>query len=119
MISLSIWRCYCRQICVWQLSQELVRGVPSPCYIDRRTNSLGGAGLVLENLKNLDIDATLVHNDQNRSTKTRIISDGHYITRLDEDEHADADAVLQQVLQSDFALRHTKILSDYNKGALL
>ena len=104
---------------VYGTSSRISPEAPVPIVnIDNVKTSLGGAGLVLENLKNLDIDATLVHNNQNRSTKTRIISDGHYITRLDEDEHADADAVLEQILQSDFAPYDYVILSDYNKGAL-
>ncbi len=104
---------------VYGTSSRISPEAPVPIVnINKVSTSLGGAGLVLENLKNLDIDATLVHNNQNRSTKTRIISDGHYITRLDEDEHADADAVLEQILQSDFAPYDYVILSDYNKGAL-
>ena len=80
--------------------------------------SLGGAGLVSENLKNLGVDVTLVQTEQSRSTKTRIIADGHYVTRLDEDEQADGDAVLQNVLRSDFSSFDYAILSDYNKGVL-
>ena len=51
-------------------------------------------------------------------TKTRIISDGHYVTRLDEDEKADSEAVLRNVLSSDFSQYEYVILSDYNKGVL-
>ena len=59
--------------------------------IERVETSLGGAGLVFENLKSLEIDCTLFNYcSSKRSTKTRIISDGHYITRLDEDENGKA-----------------------------
>lgn len=80
--------------------------------------SLGGAGLVFENLKSLGVDVTLYNTTQPRSTKTRIICDGHYITRLDEDQQADSDAVLKDILSSDFKKYDYVILSDYNKGVL-
>ena len=41
--------------------------------------SLGGAGLVYENLKSLGVDATLLQTEQPRSVKTRIICDGHIL----------------------------------------
>jgi len=104
---------------VYGTSSRISPEAPVPIVnIDKVSTSLGGAGLVYENLKNLDIDTTLVHNEQPRSVKTRIISDGHYITRLDEDEYADSDAVLKNVLRSDFAPYDYVILSDYNKGVL-
>ena len=37
------------------------------------------------------------------SVKTRIICDGHYITRIDEDKNADGDPVLQRIKQADFS----------------
>ena len=80
--------------------------------------SLGGAGLVFENLKSLGVDVTLYNTTQPRSTKTRIICDGHYITRLDEDQQADSDTVLKDILSSDFKKYDYVILSDYNKGVL-
>ena len=97
---------------VYGTSSRISPEAPVPIVnIDKVSTSLGGAGLVYENLKNLDIDTTLVHNEQPRSVKTRIISDGHYITRLDEDEYADSDAVLKNVLRSDFAPYDYVILS--------
>ena len=79
---------------------------------------LGGAGLVYENLKSLGVDVTLLQTEQPRSVKTRIICDGHYITRLDDDENADSNAVLSNVLRSDFSQYDYVILSDYDKGVL-
>lgn len=78
----------------------------------------GGAALVYENLKSLGVDATLLQTEQPSSIKTRIICDGHYITRIDEDKPADSDAVLNNVLRSDFSQWDYVILSDYNKGVL-
>ena len=80
--------------------------------------SLGGAGLVYENLKSLGVDATLLQTEQPRSVKTRIICDGHYITRIDDDKDADSNAVLANVLRSDFSQWDYVILSDYDKGVL-
>lgn len=80
--------------------------------------SLGGAGLVYENLKSLGVDATLLQTEQPRSVKTRIICDGHYVTRIDDDKDADSNAVLANVLRSDFSQWDYVILSDYDKGVL-
>ncbi|MBO02017.1 MAG: hypothetical protein CMG35_11820 [Candidatus Marinimicrobia bacterium] len=91
--------------------------VPIVNLTDVKT-SLGGAGLVSSNLKNLGVDVTLVSNEQPKSVKTRIIADGHYITRLDEDQKADGKAVLKNILKSDFSSFDYAILSDYNKGVL-
>ena len=46
-------------------------------------------------LKSLGVDVTLFETKQPSSIKTRVICDGHYITRLDEDETANSDAVLK------------------------
>ena len=50
--------------------------VPVVTYKEEK-ESLGGAGLVYENLKSLGIDVTLLETEQPRSIKTRIICDGH------------------------------------------
>jgi D-beta-D-heptose 7-phosphate kinase/D-beta-D-heptose 1-phosphate adenosyltransferase len=80
--------------------------------------SLGGAGLVYENLKSLGVDATLLQTEQPHSIKTRVICDGHYVTRIDDDKDADSNAVLANVLRSDFSQWDYVILSDYDKGVL-
>jgi|TARA_B100001094_G_scaffold223687_1_gene217873 D-beta-D-heptose 7-phosphate kinase/D-beta-D-heptose 1-phosphate adenosyltransferase len=80
--------------------------------------TLGGAGLVYENLKSLGVDVTLFKTNQPRSIKTRIICDGHYITRIDNDKHANSNVVLDEVLCSDFSKYDYVVLSDYNKGVL-
>ena len=104
---------------IYGTSTRISPEAPVPIVnLDRIKTSLGGAGLVVENLKSLGVDVTLAQTDQPRSTKTRIISDGHYVTRLDEDEKADSEAVLRNVLSSDFSSYEYVILSDYNKGVL-
>ena len=91
--------------------------VPVVTYKEEKT-TMGGAALVYENLKSLGVDVTLLETGQPRSTKTRIICDGHYVTRLDEDKKGDGDAILKNVLRSDFRSFDYVILSDYNKGVL-
>ena len=104
---------------IYGTSSRISPEAPVPIVnINKVSTSLGGAGLVYENLKSLGVDVTLLETEQPRSVKTRIICDGHYITRLDEDEYADSNAVLQNVLHSDFSQWEYVILSDYNKGVL-
>jgi len=104
---------------IYGTSSRISPEAPVPIVnVEKISTSLGGAGLVYENLKNLGVDVTLLQTEQPRSIKTRIISDGHYITRLDEDEHADSNAVLKNVLCSDFSQWDYVILSDYDKGVL-
>lgn len=91
--------------------------VPVITYKNEK-ETLGGAGLVYENLKRLGVDVTLLETEQPRSVKTRIICDGHYITRIDDDKDADSNAVLVNVLKSNFSQYDYVILSDYNKGVL-
>ena len=104
---------------IYGTSTRISPEAPVPIVnIEQVSTSLGGAGLVYENLKKLGIDVTLFETEQPQSIKTRIISDGHYITRLDEDENADSNAVLSNVLRSDFSQYDYVILSDYDKGVL-
>ena len=84
---------------IYGSSSRISPEAPVPVVnITNAATSLGGAGLVFENLKSLGVDVTLFDTMQPRSTKTRIISDGHYITRLDEDEQADGEVVLKKVI---------------------
>ena len=91
--------------------------VPVITYIEEK-ETLGGAGLVYENLKNLNVNVKLFEIDQPRSVKTRIMCDGHYITRIDDDKPASGTAVLKQVQETDFSQYDYVVLSDYNKGVL-
>ena len=102
---------------IYGTSTRISPEAPVPIVnLDNVKTSLGGAGLVYENLKNLGVDVLLVETEQPRSVKTRIISDGHYITRLDEDEKADPDAVLKNVLRSDFSQYDYVILHINSQG---
>jgi D-beta-D-heptose 7-phosphate kinase/D-beta-D-heptose 1-phosphate adenosyltransferase len=91
--------------------------VPVITYIEGKETS-GGAGLVYENLKSLGVDVEMYDTLEDHSVKTRIICDGHYITRIDEDKDADSNAVLQRIKQADFSAYDIVVLSDYDKGTL-
>ena len=91
--------------------------VPVVTYTEEKT-TMGGAALVYDNLKSLGVNVELYDTLEDHSIKTRIICDGHYITRIDEDKDADSNAVLQHIKQSDFSVYDIVILSDYDKGIL-
>ena len=66
----------------------------------------------------LGVDSTLYETGHEYSIKTRVICDGHYVTRIDDDKRASGDAVLAVVLANDFSQYEYVILSDYDKGVL-
>lgn len=80
--------------------------------------TLGGAGLVYENLKSLGVDVELYDTGEEPSIKTRVICDGHYITRIDDDKFANGTDVLDKIINNDFSQYAYVVLSDYNKGVL-
>lgn len=87
---------------------------PSPLIsYDRTIVKLGGAGNVVENLKNLGLNPSFYHAKTPPSKKTRIIANSQTICRLDEDH-------ISNNLIIDYDKMHYDliILSDYNKGAL-
>ena len=91
--------------------------VPVVTY-QSEVETLGGAGLVYENLKSLGVDVKLVDFFDKASVKTRVICDGHYVTRIDDDYIADGSLFLTYILSQDFSDYEYVILSDYNKGTL-
>ncbi len=91
--------------------------VPVITYIEEKETK-GGAGLVYENLKSLGVDVDMFETLGPVSVKTRIICDGHYITRIDDDKPAKGMEVLKQVQETDFSKYDYVVLSDYNKGVL-
>jgi len=105
---------------IYGTSERLSPEAPVPIVKHlREVETLGGAGLVYENLKSLGVDVTLMESDHGyRSVKTRVICDGHYVTRIDDDKRASGDAVLADVLSNDFSQYEYVILSDYDKGVL-
>ena len=104
---------------IYGTSQRLSPEAPVPIVKHlHEVETLGGAGLVYKNLKSLGVDVTLFDTEQPRSIKTRVICDGHYVTRIDDDKHANSAAVLDAVQATDFTKYDYVILSDYNKGVL-
>ena len=78
----------------------------------------GGAGNLFENLKSLGVDAELLTYDGDKSVKTRVFSDSHYVTRIDEDHIIDGDQMLLDIKKIDFSPYTYVVLSDYAKGVL-
>jgi len=78
----------------------------------------GGAGNLFENLKSLGVDADLLTYDGDKSVKTRVFSDSHYVTRIDEDHIIDGDQMLLDIKKIDFSPYTYVVLSDYAKGVL-
>jgi len=105
---------------IYGTSQRLSPEAPVPIVKHlHEVETLGGAGLVYENLKSLGVNVTLMESDHGyRSVKTRVICDGHYVTRIDDDKRASGNAVLADVLSNDFSQYEYVILSDYDKGVL-
>ena len=91
--------------------------VPVVTHLEEKT-TMGGAALVYDNLKSLGVDVEMYDTLEDHSVKTRIICDGHYITRIDEDKDADSNVVLQRIKQADFTPYDIVVLSDYDKGTL-
>ena len=79
---------------------------------------LGGAALVHTNLVSLGVDAELLDLSYPKCIKTRVLCDGHYVTRIDQDYETDGDATLEIIRAKDFSKYDIVILSDYNKGVL-
>lgn len=104
---------------IYGTSTRLSPEAPVPVVTQERTEeSLGGAGLVYKNLKSLGVDVSLYEPDQPASIKTRVMCDGHYVTRIDNDYIADGYDVLEDLQEFPFHKYNYVILSDYNKGVL-
>jgi D-beta-D-heptose 7-phosphate kinase/D-beta-D-heptose 1-phosphate adenosyltransferase len=91
--------------------------VPVVKYL-HEVETRGGVGLVFENLRSLGVDVELFKTGSTSSVKTRVICDGHYITRIDDDKHANGAVVLDIVQANNFSQYDYVVLSDYNKGVL-
>jgi D-beta-D-heptose 7-phosphate kinase/D-beta-D-heptose 1-phosphate adenosyltransferase len=105
---------------IYGTSTRLSPEAPVPVVSQERIEeTLGGAGLVYENLKSLGVDVALFDYDQPKSIKTRVMCDGHYVTRIDNDYLADGYEVLEEIQDKIVFDRYDfVILSDYNKGVL-
>jgi D-beta-D-heptose 7-phosphate kinase/D-beta-D-heptose 1-phosphate adenosyltransferase len=79
---------------------------------------LGGAALVYQNLLSLGVDVELLDLSYPKCIKTRVLCDGHYVTRIDQDHFTNGQGVLEIICAKDFSTYDYVILSDYNKGVL-
>ena len=104
---------------IYGTSERLSPEAPVPVvkHLNEK-ETLGGAGLVYKNLKSLGVDVDLYDTGEESSIKTRVICDGHYITRIDDDKFADGTSVLDKIINDDFSQYEYVVLSDYNKGVL-
>lgn len=104
---------------IYGTSTRLSPEAPVPVVSQEHiVETVGGAGLVYENLKSLGVDVTLYEYDQPKSVKTRVMCDGHYVTRIDNDYHANGEEILDDILNKDFQWYDYVVLSDYAKGVL-
>lgn len=104
---------------IYGTSTRLSPEAPVPVVTQERiVETQGGAGLVYKNLKSLGVDVDLFDYYYPKSTKTRVLCDGHYITRIDDDVIADSELILENILKKDFSEYTYVVLSDYNKGVL-
>lgn len=104
---------------IYGTSTRLSPEAPVPVVKQERVvETIGGAGLVYANLKSLGVDADLYDHGEENSIKTRVICDGHYVTRIDNDKFANGTDVLDKIINDDFSKYDYVILSDYNKGVL-
>ena len=104
---------------IYGTSIRLSPEAPVPVVTQERIEeTVGGAGLVYKNLKSLGVDVELYDSGWKKSVKTRVICDGHYVTRIDDDFIIPGEEFLDQILLIDFSAYDYVILSDYNKGTL-
>ncbi len=104
---------------VYGTSTRLSPEAPVPIVTHQRSvETQGGAGLVYNNLKSLGVDVDLFDYDFPKSTKTRVLCDGHYVTRIDDDVIADSKDIFDKITAQDWSEYEYVILSDYNKGTL-
>jgi D-beta-D-heptose 7-phosphate kinase/D-beta-D-heptose 1-phosphate adenosyltransferase len=104
---------------IYGTSTRLSPEAPVPVVTQERTiETQGGAGLVFKNLQSLGVDVELFSYYYPKSTKTRVLCDGHYVTRIDDDVIVPGENTLEDILKQDFSEYTYIILSDYNKGVL-
>jgi len=78
----------------------------------------GGAYLVYLNLLNLGVDVEMLDLSSPKCIKTRVLCDGHYVTRIDQDFETNSKEALNTIKEKNFSEYDVVILSDYNKGVL-
>lgn len=96
-------------------STRLSPEAPVPVLNDLKFETrAGGAENVVKNLKALGENPVFVYNPDQTTTKTRIISNGQILCRLDEESYTP----MELVFDVDLADHKYAILSDYGKGVI-
>jgi D-beta-D-heptose 7-phosphate kinase/D-beta-D-heptose 1-phosphate adenosyltransferase len=104
---------------IYGTSTRLSPEAPIPIITKQQEfDKIGGAGNVYENLKSLNVNCDLIDLGEPKSIKTRVFCDNHYVTRIDQDFHADGECVLEKIKTLSFIEYDYVILSDYAKGTL-
>ena len=104
---------------VYGTSTRLSPEAPVPVVTQQSVKeTLGGAGLVYNNLTSLGVDVDLFEYSHPKSTKTRVICDGHYITRIDSDVIMEGNDTIGLINEIDFTQYDYALLIDYDKGLL-
>jgi D-beta-D-heptose 7-phosphate kinase/D-beta-D-heptose 1-phosphate adenosyltransferase len=104
---------------IYGTSERLSPEAPVPIVRHQTTfERSGGAGNLYENLKSLGVDVELLDLSNPKCIKTRVICDGHYVTRIDQDYQTDSLDVLKTIESKDFSQYEYVVLSDYAKGVL-
>ena len=104
---------------IYGTSERLSPEAPVPVVSQESVKeTLGGAGLVYNNLKSLGVDVDLFEYSHPKSVKTRVICDGHYITRIDSDYFMEGNDTIGLINDIDFTQYEYTLLIDYNKGLL-
>lgn len=94
-------------------SSRLAPEAPVPVILNpQKVTRLGGANNVFENLLALGPNAEFISDSTNISKKTRIVSNGGIVARIDNEQYVPFRPKV------DFTQYKYVILSDYNKGAL-
>lgn len=110
-MSIAIYGDLIQDLYIYGTSERLSPEAPVPVvkYQSCETR-MGGAGNVYKNLQSLTKNVTLCTTGENIPEKTRVFSDGHYVTRIDKEGNSTWN---HHYTQSDFT-----IVSDYAKGAI-
>lgn len=111
-------------------STRLSPEAPVPVInLENTYTRLGGAGLVYSNIRNLTEDVQLIGymseeykldvpgilDCKKMPVKKRIYADGHYVTRIDDEEYINNQTIYAELKK---IKNQTVVLSDYNKGTL-
>jgi D-beta-D-heptose 7-phosphate kinase/D-beta-D-heptose 1-phosphate adenosyltransferase len=106
---------YIKDKYIFGTSTRLSPEAPVPVIIPTHEEvRLGGAYNVVKNLQAFGENPLFIHNQDQGTTKTRIIANGHIICRIDDEEYIP----FVPDLNFDLSQHKYAVLSDYNKGVL-